>query len=89
MSGYPASQAPRCPTLLRPPPAEDAAGLFSGRFLYRTFYSVTGHAPYLWNKRWVQPLLVEQTNKMGVASQSDPYTKVFRLGPLLGHAGAG
>jgi hypothetical protein len=35
------------------------------------------------------PLLVEQTNKMGVASQSDPYTKVFRLDLLLGQAGAG
>ena len=31
------------------------------------------------------PLPVEQT-KNGVASQSDPYTKVFRLGPLLGRA---
>jgi hypothetical protein len=50
--------------------------------------SILPPAPYLWNERWVRALLVEH-KKMGVASESDPYTKVFRLGPLLGLAAAG
>ncbi len=72
------SPAPRCPALLRLPPAEDAAGLFSDRFLYRTFCSVTGHAPYLWNKRWVRcrPLNLEG-NASSVGPTASPVRSCF------------